>query len=54
MRGNREGVLILDEKKGKKGKRGIFQFWPPKNMIFKFFHENFQFLDFLTKTLKIL
>ena len=42
------------QKKGKKGKRGIFQFWPPKNMIFRFFHENFQFLDFLTKTLKIL
>ena len=54
MRGNREGVLILDEKKGKKGKRGIFQFWPPKNMIFRFFHENFQFLDSSPKWLKIL
>ena len=49
-----EGVQILNEKKGEKGKRGILQFWPPKNMIFRFFHKNFQFLDFLTKSLKIL
>ena len=53
MWGCKEGELILDEKKGKKGYRGIFQFWPPKNMIFRFFHKNVQFLDFLTKSLQI-
>ena len=32
-----------------KGKRGIFRIWPPKNMIFRFFHKKFQFLDFSPK-----
>ena len=54
MLGCKEGVPILDEKREKRVKGEFFQFWPPKNMIFRFFHENFQFLDFLTKTLKIL
>ena len=35
--------------------RGKWGIWPPKNMIFRFFHQNFQFLDFfLPKWLKIL